>query len=113
MIFYNFSQIFIRSLRFPICILTRGRPIIHIKIKLIRQEEEELWIFKVREFFYKNVLCVFNYTIIPIDIICFKCARLVTLPSLVLMTAGLILWCSNKPCKGFPSKSSIHNYADL
>ena len=73
-------------------------------MKSIGQVEEELWTFKVREFSYKNVLCVFNYTIIPIYIICFKCARLVTLPSLVLMTAGLILSCSNRPHKSFPSK---------
>ena len=33
------------------CVLTRGRPIICIKMKLIGQVEEELWMFKGRKFF--------------------------------------------------------------
>ena len=51
-----------------------------------------------------SLILAFYYTNIPTEITCFKCARLVTLPSLVLMTAGLILSCSNKPHKSFPSK---------
>ena len=43
------------------------------------------------------------YTNIPVDITCFKCARLETLPSLVLIIAGFILSCSNNPCNNFPS----------
>ena len=43
------------------------------------------------------------YTNIPVDITCFKCARLETLPSLVLIIAGLILLCSNSPHNNFPS----------
>ena len=35
------------------------------------------------------------YTNIPVDITCFKCTRLETLPSLVLIIAGSILSCSN------------------
>ena len=43
------------------------------------------------------------YTNIPVNITCFKCARLETLPSLVLIIAGLILSCSNNPRNNFPS----------
>ena len=43
------------------------------------------------------------YTNIPTDITCFKCTRLETLPSLVLIIAGFILLCSNNPCNNFPS----------
>ena len=43
------------------------------------------------------------YTNIPVNITCFKCARLETLPSLVLIIAGFILSCSNNPHNNFPS----------
>ena len=43
------------------------------------------------------------YTNIPVNITCFKCARLETLPSLVLIIAGFILSCSNSPRNNFPS----------
>ena len=45
----------------------------------------------------------YYYTNIPVDITCFKCARLETLPSLVLIIAGFILSCSNNPHNNFPS----------
>ena len=44
------------------------------------------------------------YTNIPVNITCLKFARLETLPSLVLITAGLILLCSNRSHKSLPSK---------
>ena len=45
----------------------------------------------------------YYYTNIPVNITCFKCVRLETLPSLVLIIAGFILSCSNNPHNNFPS----------